>query len=167
VRCPGNRVFRHRQSLDPGSARIPAELGFSALASSGACAGVLGRRDGMVTRQEVLDHARAMVAATDLPVSADPEKGFDVASEGTAETIRLAATVGVVGGSIEDFSANLAKAAVLSEPFAGAPGCRRRGGAQGGFPVHLDRASRELSARQSGPRRYDDCKPSKRWAPTC
>jgi 2-methylisocitrate lyase-like PEP mutase family enzyme len=90
---------------DAGSARILAGLGFPALAtSSGASAGVLGRRDGMVTRQEALDHARVIVAATDLPVSADLEKGFDDAPEGVAETIRLAATVGLVGGSIEDFS---------------------------------------------------------------
>jgi 2-methylisocitrate lyase-like PEP mutase family enzyme len=72
--------------------------------SSGASAGVLGRRDGMVTRQEALDHAGAIVAATDLPVSADLEKGFDDAPDGAADTIRLAATVGLVGGSIEDFT---------------------------------------------------------------
>jgi len=70
---------------------------------------VLGRRDGMVTRQEALDHSRAIVAATDLPVSADLEKGFDDAPEGAAETIRLAADVGLVGGSIEDFSGNSQK----------------------------------------------------------
>jgi 2-methylisocitrate lyase-like PEP mutase family enzyme len=92
---------------DAGSARILAGLGFPALAtSSGASAGVLGRRDGMVTREEALDHARAIVAATDLPVSADLEKGFDDAPEGAAETVRLAATVGLVGGSIEDYSGN-------------------------------------------------------------
>ena len=51
---------------DAGSARILAGLGFQALAtSSGASAGVLGRRDGMVSRQEALDHAQAIFAATD------------------------------------------------------------------------------------------------------
>jgi len=88
---------------DAGSARILAGLGFQALAtSSGAAAGVLGRRDGMVTREEALAHTRAIVAATDLPVSADLEKGFGDAPETVAETIRLAAAVGLVGGSIED-----------------------------------------------------------------
>src|SRR5215470_9231115 len=92
---------------DAGSARILAGLGFVALAtSSWACAGVLGRHDGMVTRQEALGHARAIVEATDLPVSADLEKGFDDAPEGVAETIRLAAAAGLVGCTIEDYSGN-------------------------------------------------------------
>ena len=92
---------------DAGSAKILAGLGFQALAtSSGASAGVLGRRDGKVTREEALAHARAIVEATDLPVSADLEKGFDDAPEGVIETIRLGAAVGLVGCTIEDFSGN-------------------------------------------------------------
>jgi len=103
--APG--FFLIANAWDAGSARILTGLGFPALAtSSGASAGVLGRRDGMVTRQEALDHSRAIVEATDLPVSADLEKGFDDTPEGAAETIRLAAGVGLVGGSIEDFSGN-------------------------------------------------------------
>jgi 2-methylisocitrate lyase-like PEP mutase family enzyme len=92
---------------DAGSARILAGLGFRALAtSSGACAGTLGRRDGAVTRDEALAHARAIVMATDLPVSADLEKCFADAPEAAAETIRLAGEVGLAGGSIEDASGN-------------------------------------------------------------
>jgi 2-methylisocitrate lyase-like PEP mutase family enzyme len=88
---------------DAGSTRLLAGLGFQALAtSSGASAGVLGRRDGQVTREEALAHARAIVMATDLPVSADLEKGFGDAPAVVAETIRLAADVGLIGGSIED-----------------------------------------------------------------
>src|SRR6266705_2413226 len=88
---------------DAGSARILAGLGFQALAtSSGAQAGVLGRRDGKVARDEALAHARAIVSAVDLPVSADLEKGFGDSPKVAAETIRLAAEVGLVGGSIED-----------------------------------------------------------------
>ena len=88
---------------DAGSARMLAGLGFQALAtSSGAHAGTLGRRDGSVTRDEALAHARAIVEATDLPVSADLEKCFADEAAAAAETIRLAAGVGLVGCSIED-----------------------------------------------------------------
>ena len=88
---------------DAGSARILAGLGFQALAtSSGASAGILGRRDGKVTREEALAQARAIVEATDLPVSADLEKGFGDAPAAVAETIRLAAEAGLVGALIED-----------------------------------------------------------------
>jgi 2-methylisocitrate lyase-like PEP mutase family enzyme len=74
--------------------------------SSGASAGTLGRLDGKVTREEALAHARVSVAATDLPVSADLEKGFGDAPAEVAETIRFAAAAGLVGGSIEDATGN-------------------------------------------------------------
>jgi 2-methylisocitrate lyase-like PEP mutase family enzyme len=99
----GRGAFVIPNPWDAGSARILAGLGFPALAtSSGASAGVLGRRDGKVRRDEALEHARAIVEATDLPVAADLEKGFGDAPEDAAQTIRLAAGVGLVGGSIED-----------------------------------------------------------------
>src|SRR5205823_10405104 len=92
---------------DGGSARMMAGLGFAALAtSSGASAGLLGRRDGRVTRDEALAQARVICDATDLPVSADLEKGFGDAPEIVAETVRLAAQAGLVGCSIEDASGN-------------------------------------------------------------
>src|SRR3954468_4379808 len=92
---------------DGGSARMMQALGFAALAtSSGASAGLLGRRDGRVTRDEALAQARVICAATDLPVSADLEKGFGDAPEIVAETIRLAAEAGLGGCSIEDASGN-------------------------------------------------------------
>src|SRR5437867_4467414 len=99
----GPRAFVIANAWDGGSARALAALGFPALAtSSGAQAGVLGRRDGSVSRDEALAHCHTIVAATDLPVSADLEKGFSNAPEAVAETIRLAAAAGLVGGSIED-----------------------------------------------------------------
>src|SRR5262249_33233264 len=83
----GPETFVIPPPWDPGSARVLAGLGFQALApSSGAQAGVLGRRDGQVTRDEALRHAAAIVAATDLPVSADLEKCFGDAPEVAAET---------------------------------------------------------------------------------
>jgi 2-methylisocitrate lyase-like PEP mutase family enzyme len=90
---------------DPGSARLLASLGFEALATTSAgFAATLGRLDGSVTRDEALAHAAAMVAATDLPVSADLENGFADEPEGVAETLRLAVAAGLAGCSIEDFT---------------------------------------------------------------
>ena len=92
---------------DGGSARILTGLGYQALAtSSGAAAGVLGRRDGHITRDEALTQVRIIVAATDLPVSADLEKGFGDAPSVVAETVTLAAGAGLVGCSIEDATGN-------------------------------------------------------------
>ena len=103
----GPRAFVIPNPWDGGSARVLAGLGFQALAtSSGASAGILGKRDGMVTRDEALAHARAIVAATDLPVSADLEKGFGDAPSAAAQTILVAAETGLVGGSIEDATGN-------------------------------------------------------------
>src|SRR5579871_5112264 len=100
-------VFVLPNPWDAGSARILAGLGFEALAtSSGASAGTLGKRDGNLTRSEALAHARSIVDATDLPVSADLEKGFGDAPEVVAETIRRAAETGLVGCTIEDSTGN-------------------------------------------------------------
>lgn len=103
--APGTFVIAN--AWDAGSARILAGLGFAALAtSSGASAGILGRRDGQVTRDEALGQARGIVEATDLPVSADLEKGFGDTPAAVADTIRLAAGAGLAGCSIEDASGN-------------------------------------------------------------
>jgi len=92
---------------DVGSARILAGLGFQALAtSSAASAAAIGRKDGGLTRDQALAHARTIVDATDLPVSADLEKGFGDEPAIVAETIRLAAGVGLVGCTIEDTTGN-------------------------------------------------------------
>ena len=88
---------------DAGSARVMAALGARALATSSAAhAFTLGRADMAVTRDEALAHAELLVAATDLPVSGDFENGFGDAPEVFAETVRLAAEVGLSGCSIED-----------------------------------------------------------------
>lgn len=106
----GPKAFVIANAWDAGSARLLEGLGFEALAtSSGACANTLGRRDGQVTREEALSHARAIVEATTLPVSADLENGFGDAPEEAALTITLAGKAGLVGGSIEDASGDKAK----------------------------------------------------------
>lgn len=88
---------------DAISARILSGLGFQALAtSSAASAAAIGKKDGGLSRDQALAHARTIVEATDLPVSADLEKGFGEAPETVAETIRLASEVGLVGCTIED-----------------------------------------------------------------
>jgi 2-methylisocitrate lyase-like PEP mutase family enzyme len=103
----GSKAFVIPNPWDGGSARVLEGLGFQALAtSSGACAGTFGRRDGRVTREEALAHAKLICSVTELPVAADLEKGFGDAPADAAETIRLAAGVGLVGGSIEDATGN-------------------------------------------------------------
>lgn len=90
---------------DAGSARILTALGFEALATTSAgLAFSIGRQDSAlcVTREQALDNARAIVEETHLPVSADLANGFGSEPAECAETIRLAASVGLVGGSIED-----------------------------------------------------------------
>ena len=97
---------------DAGTARILAALGFEALATTSAgLAFSLGRRDSeaAISREETLANARAIVSATDLPVSADLEDGFGPRPEDVAETIRCAAEMGLVGGSIEDTTADPAR----------------------------------------------------------
>jgi 2-methylisocitrate lyase-like PEP mutase family enzyme len=90
---------------DVGSAKLLASLGFEALATtSGGFAATLGRLDGSVSREEALAHAAAIVAATDLPVSADLENGFADLPAGVGETARGAVEAGLAGFSIEDFT---------------------------------------------------------------
>jgi 2-methylisocitrate lyase-like PEP mutase family enzyme len=90
---------------DVGSAKILASLGYEALATtSSGCAAALGRLDGQVTRDEALGHAAVIAAATSLPVSADLEDCFAREPEGVAQTVTLAASTGVAGCSIEDYT---------------------------------------------------------------
>jgi 2-methylisocitrate lyase-like PEP mutase family enzyme len=86
-----------------GTARILTHLGFEALATTSmGFAFSIGHRDNTITRDHAIAHCREIASSTDVPVSADLENGFGDAPEAAAETIRLAAAAGVVGGSIED-----------------------------------------------------------------
>lgn len=90
---------------EAGTARLLAGLGFEALATTSlGLANMLGRADSKVTRAEAIDNCRVIAEATDLPVNADLENCFAHEPEAAAETIRLAAEAGVVGGSIEDYT---------------------------------------------------------------
>lgn len=102
-------IFVVPNPWDAGSARLLACLGFEALATTSAgLAFSLAKADGLavVTREETLANARTIVDATELPVTADLENGYGDEPEACAETIRLAAEAGLVGGSIEDATGN-------------------------------------------------------------
>jgi 2-methylisocitrate lyase-like PEP mutase family enzyme len=104
-------LFAIPNPWDAGSARLLAMLGFEALATtSGGFAFSVGKPDGegAVDRKEALEHARTIVEATSLPVSADLENGYGDDLSTCAETILLAAKAGLVGGSIEDASGRAA-----------------------------------------------------------
>jgi 2-methylisocitrate lyase-like PEP mutase family enzyme len=98
-----DRAFIIPNPWDPGTARLLAHMGFQALASTSmGYAFSIGKCDNTVGRDHIIAHIASIASATDLPVSADLENGFGDAPEVAAETIRLAAATGVVGGSIED-----------------------------------------------------------------
>jgi 2-methylisocitrate lyase-like PEP mutase family enzyme len=89
---------------DAGSAKVLAKLGFKALATtSSGFAFTLGRRDGDVTLDEVIEHTRALAAAVDVPVSVDLEHGYGSEPDDAARAVAAAADAGAAGGSIEDF----------------------------------------------------------------
>lgn len=98
-------VFVIPNPWDAGSARMLAALGFEALATtSSGLAHAKGRMDGEITLEEKLEHCRELSRATDVPVSADLEKGFADSPEGVANTIIRFAETGIVGASIEDYT---------------------------------------------------------------
>lgn len=98
-----NKLFVIPNPWDGGSAKLLQSLGFEALTTTSAgLAFVLGKPDGGVTREESLWNAKLVVDNVDLPVAADLENGFGHMPEAAAETIRRAAAIGLVGGSIED-----------------------------------------------------------------
>jgi 2-methylisocitrate lyase-like PEP mutase family enzyme len=90
---------------DLGSAKVLVAMGFEALATtSGGFAAALGRVDGSVGRDEAVAHAAAMVAAVDVPVSADFENCFSHEPAGVARTVELGIEAGLAGCSVEDWS---------------------------------------------------------------
>lgn len=99
--------FALPNAWDAGSARIMAHAGAVAIATTSAgIAWQLGRRDYAVSLAESLDNARVLIAATDLPVSADLEDGFGPSPEDCARTVRAAGEAGLAGCTIEDTTRN-------------------------------------------------------------
>ncbi|HEY4206048.1 MAG TPA: isocitrate lyase/phosphoenolpyruvate mutase family protein [Puia sp.] len=98
-------IFVIPNPADAGQAKVLANMGFKALATTSAgMAYTIGKPDGdgVVTREEALENVRSIAAATSLPLSADLENGYGDDPEHCAQTITLAAAAGAVGGSIED-----------------------------------------------------------------
>ena len=86
-----------------GSAKLLAQLGFKALATtSSGFAWSLGRRDRHITLDDSLGHLQSMSASVDIPVSADFEGAFAVRPEDVATNVARAAATGVAGLSVED-----------------------------------------------------------------
>jgi len=101
------RAFVIPNPWDIGTARLLANLGFEALATTSAGSALsMGLPDGRMGRDRTIAHVQAIAGATELPVSGDLENGFGDEPETAAETIRLAAAAGLVGGSIEDATGN-------------------------------------------------------------
>lgn len=120
---------------DAGAARLLASLGFEALATtSSGYAATLGRLDYSVSREEAVTHAAALVAAAEVPVSADFESGFADDPAGVAQTMGFALDVGLAGCSVEDWSGadgRLYEADEAAERVAAAAEAAHAG------PVHL------------------------------
>lgn len=92
---------------DVGTARLLAQMGFSALATTSAgYAFSRGLPDGSVGRPEALTYAASIASATELPVNGDLENGYGDEPESVGDTIQLAAAIGLAGGSIEDAKAD-------------------------------------------------------------
>jgi 2-methylisocitrate lyase-like PEP mutase family enzyme len=88
---------------DVGTSRLLAHLGFEALATTSAgYAFSVGQQDHAITRDQMMEHVRAIVPSTDLPLSADLENCYGDDPETVAGTIALAGAAGLVGASIED-----------------------------------------------------------------
>ena len=139
---------------DGGSARVLESLGFEALATtSSAFAFTLGRADGAVTLDELAEHVTVLAGASDLPISVDLENGYGATPEHAARAIEVAAAVGAVGGSIEDWDAEagIYEVGAAAERIAAAAEAARGAAVR----VHADGAGREPDPRQPRSRRHD------------
>jgi len=94
---------------DAGSARLLAQLGFPALATtSSGLAWTLGKADNHITLQDALGHLRSVTQAVEIPVNADFEGGFAIEPAAVAANVAAATATGIAGLSIEDSTGNAA-----------------------------------------------------------
>jgi len=88
---------------DIGSARVLAQLGFKALATtSSGFAWSQGKSDNHVSLDDAIEHFRTLAASVDIPVNGDFEGGFAIEPAGVAANVARAITTGIAGISIED-----------------------------------------------------------------
>src|SRR5215813_12408092 len=100
-----DRIRRFHELHERGCARILAQLGFPALATTSAgFAWSMGHPDQHVELDDVLEHLRGMCRAVEVPINADFEGGFGIAPDAIVPHITHAATTGIAGLSIEDSS---------------------------------------------------------------
>ena len=149
-------IFLIPNPWDVGTARMLAALGFEALATTSAGhAFSLGQDDNTLTREATLAHAREIVAATDLPVSADLGNGFGDDPDAVAETIRLAGETGLAGASVEDATNQDARPVYESSWPSSACARRVRSRACVAGAAGAHGARRELHRRPPGSGRHD------------
>ena len=152
ARCTVEGLFVMPNAWDIGSARLLASLGFEAIATtSSGHAASLGRADQDVSRDELLSHVEALVAAVDLPVSVDAERCFADEPAGVARTVELLAAAGAAGCSIEDYdpaTRSIDALDVATERVAAASEAARRAWAG------PDRSRREPPVRHRRPGRH-------------
>jgi 2-methylisocitrate lyase-like PEP mutase family enzyme len=149
VQLHANGCFVIPNPWDVGSALYLQRLGFPALATTSAgMAWSLGRVDGGVSRDEMLEHLAAMVAATDVPVNADFENGFARDASEVAMSVRLALETGVAGLSIEDSTGDAARPLFdLPDAVERIRAARRAIDAAGGDALLVGRAENFLVGR--------------------
>lgn len=131
LHVPGTPLLQPN-AWDAGSARILESLGFAAIATtSSGFAATLGRRDGAVTRDEVVAHCAALAAAVDVPVAADTENAYADDPVGVADLVTLAAGTGLAGCSVEDYTKDddtpIYDAALAAERITAAAEAAHRG----------------------------------------
>ena len=151
---------------DAGSARVLEALGFKALATtSSGFAFTLGRLDGTVTLDEIVQHVATLADVTDLPISVDLENGYGAEPESAALAVTRVAEAGAVGGSIEDYDPGgyLYELPHAVERVAAAVEAARRLD----WPFTLTaRAENHLRGIPTSTTRSRGCRPSRRPAPT-
>ena len=161
TRGRGPSCFRTHGMSAPPACLLARAPGIATSSAASACA--IGRRDGGLTRDEALAHAQLIVDATNLPVTADLEWAYGDAPEAVAETIRLAAEVGLVGCSIEDETGNPGPSTLRSCLGSGTDCCGSAGSAVTAVFLCSDYSSaqsplRWLEAGQNYPTAFEPSK---------